>query len=286
MTILRKLLARIVCGRLWAVKVFLVFAAGIVASAASSSTLFPPNVSPGVIRHPRPVLSGSPAAENPGERARTLYAALVAKRIARGKLPLDEQVARYAVVANKSPDEVSKSGTAVITLAVPMPLDVYHERPLSIPLEATSVTLYLELADGYPFKVFGKVDEDLEGKLSSFMEFMAKNERSGPSTPSAGAPPIGGEQNGTPASSKDPDAAKRLADQIDAGRASLPRLGVILGFTMTPNDYKRISDGLNKDFDIGAVEIMSAGGSPFKMTEDRIDANRVEEFRLRYRTRS
>jgi hypothetical protein len=212
-------------------------------------------------------------------RTRALQArqALTDKRRRTGSLPVAQQLRAAAASALLPLSRAYDGAFAVVTLAKPIPVDVYATRqPLAGGglLDATCrVTFYVELADGYPFEVSGPPNTDLVGRLRAGMAETAAQLRARP------APgPLGSAQG--------KQRAKRLmlAEQIEEARSSLRERAVVLGFTIPLRVYEQIGSRLRSAYAVAAVEVeFSSYALPFKNLAGVLDRQRVAELRKEYR---
>lgn len=247
--------------------------AGVAGSLAASRPA-PPS-SPRTPEAARLVQATPPRTGDPGERARDLQRTLRTERLRRGEMSVPDQVAKVAKETNQELGQVRESGTAIVSLATPMPFDVFEEDREAgrLPMGVQTVTLYLELPDGYPIQVTGRPGDDLAGNLDSFMATLTQRQATNPGKRET----TSGETSGAS------ETANNAAD-LTGARQTLRQLAVILGFTMAPATYERLEEGLHKSYRIATVEVTPGGGAPFKVVEAAVDSTHVSQWRETYRS--
>lgn len=247
---------------------FVVVAAG----AEARSLLTPP---PSTDSPQSPVEKAQPVpkiSDVPNEGTTSTNEDLKAERRRIGNLPLDEQVRRVSSETGRSEQEVWNTGTVVMTLEHPMPLDVFDRFRTEDRLpRVVSATAYAELENGYPFRLSGPPHGEFRRKLSSFMANAAdrfRDTRPGPES-----------RNGS-GSSQPPDREQAAA--IEERRQELDDTAVIIGFLMQLDEFKGIEAEIRERFDFAATEVTLGGGSPFKGVDDALTPKRVEGLRSFY----
>lgn len=184
---------------------------------------------------------------------------LAAERRAIGQLPLEEQLTA-GVTSGTLPALSLDQAWAVVTFDVPMPIDVYRQVLLTDTFAALSsearATVYLEMADGYPWTVSGPTDADLLGNLGAYMDNAIVRLRSEP---------------GTEQHLATPGAAANFADAVEATLPNLEASAVVLGLTIPAEEYRKVSAAL-ETAGIAAVEAAADfGAAPFKNPSGRLD---------------
>jgi hypothetical protein len=179
-------------------------------------------------------------------------AAAHADAIAPSKRTVDEQLRTFQDAAEraKADVDVAAMATVSITLNTPLPIKALQDARIAgkygIPDEAVNVTVYAEMDDGYPITITGEPRFDLAGEI---VRFVTNANESGRLTYN-------------PAD---------VADRV-----------VILGFTLSLDDYGKLSDSLH-DLYGPSVDVVSVSRRPEALRPiDRQTLDRVAEHTASY----
>lgn len=146
-----------------------------------------------------------------------------------GSQPLNVQLEDIAARSSKRTEEAEREAFVITTLKAPATWKQFREMARTgagpVPRTAVSVTLYMELDNGYPFLVSGPPRADLAQSLRNVLQNLL----------SQGASPSGSEELAPQAMSRNMDfkGIAEAASQID-DRA------VVLGFAMSLDEFRKV----------------------------------------------
>ena len=227
---------------------------------------------------PVPESLSEQGSDPPGAKAKE--AALRSERMERGNKPVNEQIEMAAEANGVRPRDVRDQGVLVVTLKHPLPLDVFEKHKASgrIPNFVQSATMYVELADGYPFKVSGPLDAELVNNLSSMMDVMAEREgREQPPGPQT-ASGVTAEQD-----KNNTNKQSSRGERIESARQELDERAVVLGFKTRLTDVEHKVRVLKEHYELAAMEALLANEEPLKGSRGPIDRVKVQDLRTYYK---
>lgn len=225
---------------------------------------------PGSPQEAGPAQTAKPApaaADEPGS-ATAAQQRLRQDRSNRAKRPVDEQVAEVAAGTRQSSNEVEGRAKIVVTLRKPMPWPRFarqqeSDRSGRLPSNA-NVTAYMETDDGYPLILAGSPGAALDSELSAYARQLSQQLGSG-------------KFQGRSAAGRSSDASR--ARQLDSASASANQRVVVLGFTLSYEDYERARESLPKNYAVTGAEVyLSKSGMAFLDDDKRMTPARVAQL--------
>lgn len=246
------------------------------AQVAPGSAFPPESGHQGVVGLATPVPALTTPTNDPADadaRARAAHQALILERRNRGTRPVSQQLQELTTSIKQPSTNLQRSAYAIITLQKPLPVDVYRDQVVRGEFaEIDRVTLYLELADGYPFLVTGPPEGDLEGALASAMLRMADT---------ASPTPPANEVVETATSVASP--GDTFASAARTAAKNVRTRAVILGFAMPVDKFSARETELRALHPPAAVEVEpTASLAPFKAIDGLIDESLIAALRAEH----
>lgn len=163
-----------------------------------------------------------------------------------GKRPVKEQLADTGLG--------SSSASVTATFATPMPWTTYQAHKgtkdrYDLPGAVQRITFYLELDNGYPFRLIGETTRDLMGSLASYLG--------------------------------DPKVGRNFSFSIPDAR-SLEDRAVLLGFSMRYGDFAAREAQLRQQFGLAAAEVVASADAPPIAKSQRLTSQTVDGYRADY----